>query len=160
MAIVTIEAVSPDGLDPVWENVTRTLAWQGVRGDIALPALRNLLRIGYAHLWVAPDWRFPSRLSTVIVTTIITRPRKAPALRIEFLSGRHIGTWIDSAACTLSQYAHAHGCTHLEFVGRIGWRQYRGLFDLPGTWLVEERAAGQCQLRNSSKNKPATPRTA
>ena len=155
---VAIEAVSPDNLDPVWEAVTRTLTWQGVHGVIVTPALRNSLLIGYSRLWVAPDWRFPSRLSSVIVTTIITRPRKTPVLRVEFLSGRHIGTWIDSAACTLSRYAQAHGCTALEFVGRIGWRQYRDRFDLPGKWLVEERAA--CRSRNNNKSRPPTPPSA
>jgi hypothetical protein len=151
---VILAPVDPDRLDLIWERAVRTLSWGGVQHKVELPALRNSIRIGYSLLWTAPDWRFPTRLSSIILTTIIQRPRKAKTLRIEFLSGRHIGTWIDSAACTLSSYAHAHGCTYLEFVGRIGWRQYRDRFDLPGTWLIEARAAARCQ---SVKTKPSRP---
>jgi hypothetical protein len=151
-ATVELELVRPRDLDLVWEAVARTLSW-GSAHRIALPALRNLARIGYICLWIAPDWRFPTRLSSVIVTTIIERPRKAKTLRIEFLSGRHIGTWIDSAACTLSQHAQAHGCTHLEFIGRTGWQEYRSRFNLPGTWLTEARAADRCQLLRPTRPK-------
>jgi len=145
MPAVALEHIDPARLDTVWPIVVRLLGWNDVHGAASLPALRNHLLIGYSDLWVAPDWRFPTRLTAVIVTTIIQRPRQEPCLRIEFLSGRRIGTWIESTACTLSRYAVARGCTHLEFVGRIGWRQYRSHFGLPGAWLTEERA-GQCRL--------------
>ena len=141
MPVVTVEHVPPERLDTVWPIVVRLADWCDTHpGGRSLPALRNHLLIGYSDLWVAPDWRFPARLTAVIVSTIIQRPRQELCLRIEFLSGRRIGTWIDSTACTLSQWGKAHGCTHLEFVGRIGWRQYRDRFGLPGAWLIEERA--------------------
>lgn len=142
MPAVVLEHIPPERLDTVWPIVVRLADWCDTHpGGRSLPALRNHLLIGYSDLWVAPDWRFPARLTAVIVSTIIQRPRQEPCLKIEFLSGRRIGTWIESAACTLSRHAQARGCTHLEFIGRIGWRQYRDRFDLPGTWATEERAA-------------------
>jgi hypothetical protein len=142
---VALQHILPERLDDIWPVVVRLLGWQNMKGEVTLPALRNRLLIGYSDLWTAPDWRFPSRLSGVIVTTIIQRPRREPCLRIEFLSGRRIGTWIESTACTLGQYAQAHGCTHLEMIGRLGWRHYRSHFGLPGAWLTEERAADRCR---------------
>ena len=151
MPLVAIRYIPPVRLDEAWPVVARVLEWQ-YAAKVNLPAVRNRLLIDYSKLWVAPDWRFPSRLSGVIVTTIVLRPRKEPCLRVEFLSGRRIGTWIDSAACTLSHHAQACGCTHLELIGRQGWREYRSRFLLPATWMTEERAA-RCQSIQINKTR-------
>lgn len=153
MSLVAIQYIPPNRINEAWPVVARVLGWQNKSTEIDLPALRNRLLIDYSKLWVAPDWRFPSRLSGVIVTTIVQRPRREPCLRVEFLSGRRIGTWIESAACTLSRHAQACGCTHLELIGRQGWREYRTRFTLPTTWMTEERAT-RCQSIPTKQTKP------
>lgn len=143
MVRVHLSPLHPDDLEACWDRILSTLSWR-----TAMPldphALRARLRVEMSVLWLAPDWRYPSRFSSAIKTTIVVRPRQQRMLLIEMLSGRHIGTWIESAACTLGQYAHAHGCTHLHFVGRRGWSGYRTLFSSAGrtvTWAYAERAA-------------------
>jgi hypothetical protein len=134
--LVTLSHVDPLHLDILWPRITSVLAWKTSSQPFSLGVLKACLRAGTRDLWAAPDWRFPTRFSSVIVTAIVVRP-DGKHLQIHLLSGRHIGTWIASAACTLGQFAQANGCTRLEITGRRGWRPFVfRQFTLPVTWLT------------------------
>ena len=140
MQAVRLERVNPQYLDLYWSRVERALDWQVSRSPYAAGLLRSMVKAGTRDLWTAPHGRFPAQLSSVIVTTIMPHPRLAPVLRAELVSGRHVGTWIASAAQVLTAYAQAHGCTRIYVIGRKGWRHYRDLFAIPVTWATDESA--------------------
>lgn len=152
MPEVSLSRVDPGWIDFYWPVIEQTLAWQRVR-PLSPGWLRTAAKAGIQQLWVAPDWRFPTRLSSVIMTTIVRKDRQPPTLRVELLSGRHIGTWIESAARTLGQYAQAHGCTRLEIHGRRGWRVARKAFALPVVWVDVESAP--CRPQPPPVHRPA-----
>jgi hypothetical protein len=138
---VELMHVGPDYLDLYWSRVERALTWKVARVVARLGVLHAAVMAGTRELWVAHRAGFPTQLSSVIVTTIVTLPREPKTLKVELLSGRHAGTWIDSAACTLSRYAQAHGCTRLWIVGRLGWRHYRDRFPLPVIWTCDRESS-------------------
>jgi hypothetical protein len=142
MPEVSIARVEPAWIEFYWPVIESTLGWQSAR-RISPSFVRTLTKAGIQQLWIAPDWRFPTRLSSVIMTTIVRKPRQPPTLRVELLSGRHLGTWIRSAARILGQYAQAHGCTRLEVHGRRGWRAARKAFAMPVDWVDDERCQPQ-----------------
>jgi hypothetical protein len=139
MQPVEIEHVPLPAIASWWPRVERALAWDVARYSGRKGVLKAALTVGTQALWVAPHGRFPTQLASVIITTIVPSPkRQPPVLKIELLSGRHAGTWMESAACKLSAYAQAHGCTRITVVGRKGWRHYRSLFTLPVSWAYDE----------------------
>jgi hypothetical protein len=109
------------------------------RQGVALANLRCALLAGTKDVWVSPDPLFPSRLSSVIVTTIVATPT-GKLLKVDLLVGRHVETWAESAAHNLGQFAQASGCTRMNVTGRMGWlRTYRRHhYGLPVTWANEE----------------------
>ena len=135
---VALSRVDRRILECAWPRVAAALAWKSAGPNISIPQIKAAVFAGTSDLWIAPDWRFPTRLSSVIVTTISAIARGKKVLRVHLLSGRHIGTWIDSAACTLGSFAQANGCTRLSLIGRRGWMEYRNRFGLPTTWTTEE----------------------
>jgi hypothetical protein len=151
----------------LWPRVVQTLAWRSSDPPPhPAPVLRNKILTGHWHLWVAPDWRFPTRFASVIVGTIEPRPRKKKVLKLYLLAGRHLGTWMDSAARTLSSFASANGCTRLVLIGRRGWMhlRYRLVDDaFPARavkWKQTDRSAARWQPQSRSpKPAPLLPKT-
>src|SRR5262245_55954908 len=137
---VALRRVAPDDLEPLWPRVASALHWK-TAAQLSLSEVRNAVLAGISELWVASDWRYPSRLASVILTTIVVKPRGKRHLKVRFLSGRHAETWIDSTARTLSWFAQTNGCTKLDLIGRRGWMEYRTRFTLPVSWACDERAA-------------------
>jgi hypothetical protein len=152
--------VSQRCLGLIWPKVAGALDWTS-SFQLPLPPaqLRNAVLAGTRDLWIALDHRYPSRLSSVIVTTILDRPRNERTLEIFLVSGRHFGTWSDSMACTLGRFAQAHGCTRLEIIGRWGWLRYLPPFDgYPAQAVIQtplKRREGS--LKKCRKPRPPLP---
>jgi hypothetical protein len=137
-----------------WPQIVKALTrWQsngkgrhGSGPGLKLAQLRARCLAGTYDLWVAPHPDFPARLGSVIVTTIVAIPKiraaraEIKALQVELLACRDIGSWLKSAACTLSAFALANGCTHLILVGRAWRYEYERLFGLPIIWEEKQLA--------------------
>jgi len=128
---VQLYAVPPELIPDLWARIAQTFGWTtSDPPPMPAPVLRNQILTGHWHVFVAPHWRFPTRFASVIVTTIDARPRrKKRILKVYFLAGRYFRTWMESAACTLSAFAQATGCTHCMLIGRQGFMPLRHLID-------------------------------
>lgn len=129
-----IAFVPPDALGLAWDDARRWLeepvgANNGIETveDVAVQCLQ-----GITQLWIVARGR---KVIGAVVTSLIRYPQMS-TLRMAYLGGEDLASWVDPLVDVMEQYARDHGCRGVEFSGRRGWKR-----------LFRERGAREFGMR-------------
>lgn len=119
---VTFGCIPVELLPTVWPDVAellrRSVATAG--GKFELDDVRKGIASGELVLWLAVDGSEPI---AAITTRIILYPQRR-AMAMDWIGGRRMREWLPLAQETLSRFARANDCRHLEGYGRPAWGRW------------------------------------
>lgn len=90
---------------------------------IAMPDVLEGAVQGVYTVWIIT--KDNEEIVASIATRVISYPRTA-SFAIEFVGGKEIKNWIDTALETFETVAKHNNCTHFEGYGRPAWIRYLG----------------------------------
>lgn len=116
---VSVHPVRSAAVGEIWRHIEpmiRAAVDEGPGDETVADILEKLARRDY-QMWVV---LLESEVAAVVVTSLRVAPRRK-IVRIEYLGGQDADVWIQTLGDSLSAWAKANGCSHLEAGGRKGW---------------------------------------
>lgn len=114
--MITMQGIKSHQIPLVWPKVLPYIRMGlDYSEDLELDEVRKKLLATEAQLWVIRDG---NTLKSVLVTELTP-----PVIRFLLLGGADADEWIDHLVDVAGQFGASHGCTHIEVVGREGWRR-------------------------------------
>ena len=114
-----ITAVPMEGVDIVWEDVTKVLrkSVETSAGKFEVEDLRKDLEDGILVLWLVMEGR---DVSAALTSRVIEYPGRR-AMALDWVGGKHMTKWLPLVLNTLQKYATDCGREHIEGYGRKAW---------------------------------------
>jgi len=114
-----ITAVPMEGVDIVWEDVTKVLEKSVATsaGKFEIEDLKKDLQEGVLVIWLIMEGR---DVIAAITSRVIEYPGRR-AMALDWVGGSQMRKWLPLALNTLQKYAADCGCKHLEGYGRKAW---------------------------------------
>ena len=114
-----ITAVPMEGVDIVWEDVTKVLrkSVETSAGKFEVEDLRKDLEDGVLVLWLVMEGR---DVIAALTSRVIEYPGRR-AMALDWVGGSKMKEWLPLVLDTLERYAADCGCKHIEGYGRKAW---------------------------------------
>ena len=114
-----ITAVPIEGVDIVWEDVTKVLrkSVETSSGKFEIEDLKSDLKNGVLVLWLVMEGR---DVIAALTSRVIEYPGRR-AMALDWVGGSRMKEWLPSVLETLESYAADCGCKHIEGYGRQAW---------------------------------------
>ena len=114
-----ITAVPVEGVDIVWEDVTKVLkkSVETSSGKFEIEDLKSDLKNGVLVLWLVMEGRY---VIAALTSRVIEYPGRR-AMALDWVGGSRMKEWLPSVLETLESYAADCGCKHIEGYGRKAW---------------------------------------
>ena len=115
---LVVVALPSNRVTGYWPHVREFIwpAFERFPGEVDEAGLLERLLTGDAQLWVVWD---DGLLGGAI--TSITNYAEFKAVRLVALGGERFEDWREEMDRLLDKFCEVHGCSRIEFYGRIGW---------------------------------------
>lgn len=114
--MITMQGVQSSEVPLVWprviEHIQKALDHSE---DLTLDEVRKKLLKTEMQLWLILD---DGEMKSTLVTEL-----QPPIIRFLLLGGEDVDEWIEHLVDVAGRFGASHGCTHIEVIGREGWRR-------------------------------------